>query len=326
MKSELINIQILRAIAAISVVLFHSYGVSIKYGYEPHFLSALNGWGFGGVDLFFVISGFIMVYIQDRKKSTPVNFIVDRFLRIIPLYWFFTAILFFLYLLLPSIFSSQQVSFADFFASLFFLSQLVLSKFPVLYDGWTLEFEIFFYLIFASSLMINDRNRAIIFCVVVLFVFSFVFKQYFVLEFGYGMIIGVAYLRYPDLLFSRGFIFVSLLAYISTVFFRFDGIDRSIVYGLPAFFIVAFAVFSRQYSSGWWSKIGDASFSIYLIQVFTIPFFYKALTGFGVGRFLNDFYFLLSVAFTALLGVFVYVFIERRFLRAVSKVRSNLKF
>jgi exopolysaccharide production protein ExoZ len=66
----LTNIQRLRAIAAILVVVFHTNSNATKYGYDTTWLWAIQPWGSTGVDLFFVISGFIMVHIQQKKGSS----------------------------------------------------------------------------------------------------------------------------------------------------------------------------------------------------------------------------------------------------------------
>ena len=90
---KLTNIQFLRAFAALNVVLFHILSTAHTYGYKPISLEFLAGWGACGVDLFFVISGFIMVYIQSVKERSPTEFIVERILRVCPTYWLLTGLI-----------------------------------------------------------------------------------------------------------------------------------------------------------------------------------------------------------------------------------------
>src|SRR5665213_384 len=90
-------IQILRAVAALMVVLSHAQNDALRE-------AIANGYRFtrfellpwdSGVDLFFVISGFIMVYSSQRLFATPGAggaFISRRLIRIVPLYWMITAI------------------------------------------------------------------------------------------------------------------------------------------------------------------------------------------------------------------------------------------
>ncbi len=68
------NLQALRAFTALNVALFHTLVTSTAYGYELYLFSPLLGWGGNGADIFFVLSGFIMVYILNNKKVSPKDF------------------------------------------------------------------------------------------------------------------------------------------------------------------------------------------------------------------------------------------------------------
>ena len=76
------NIQILRFFAVSNVLLFHVAEYSKTYNYNPKLLSFFEGWGYNGVDIFFVITGFV-IYISNRNDY-PLIFIKKRFLRILP--------------------------------------------------------------------------------------------------------------------------------------------------------------------------------------------------------------------------------------------------
>src|SRR3546814_17001958 len=76
-------IQYLRAFAALAVVIFHA---AERTGH--HFAI-----GAAGVDVFFVVSGFIMMAISDRRPTRPLTFLRDRILRIAPSYWLVTGIM-----------------------------------------------------------------------------------------------------------------------------------------------------------------------------------------------------------------------------------------
>jgi peptidoglycan/LPS O-acetylase OafA/YrhL len=86
-SEKLLNIQALRGVAAFLVVVLHTLGTAADYGFSTRVFSPLRGWGFGGVDLFFVISGFVMVHVQRVKAYTPGRFLLNRVVRICPLYW-----------------------------------------------------------------------------------------------------------------------------------------------------------------------------------------------------------------------------------------------
>ena len=80
-----VAIQYLRAVAAGLIVFQHAMGIPAFVHYTAHF-------GTVGVDLFFVISGFIMWTTTERRERGPVQFWLARIVRIVPLYWIFTVI------------------------------------------------------------------------------------------------------------------------------------------------------------------------------------------------------------------------------------------
>jgi exopolysaccharide production protein ExoZ len=146
----LYGIQYLRAFAAIAVVVFHA---AEKSG-EPFMIGA------AGVDVFFVISGFIMWVISERRPMTPQGFLLDRFRRIAPSYWLVTAIM--IAGALAGLFPNLQLTASHIAASLFFIPAHSPSDdqiWPVLVQGWTLNFEIFFYVLFAGALFLPRKWR-----------------------------------------------------------------------------------------------------------------------------------------------------------------------
>jgi exopolysaccharide production protein ExoZ len=160
-RHEFVGIQYLRAVAALMVAYFH---VTIQI---PTYAATFANHLFGGprlangVDLFFVISGFIM-YVTSRR-ATPVDFLIRRVIRIVPLYWLMTLLLILLHALKPAVFRSVIVR-ADFvLKSLFFVPYSPTGAGgimePVLVAGWTLNFEMFFYGIFALALFAPLRWR-----------------------------------------------------------------------------------------------------------------------------------------------------------------------
>jgi exopolysaccharide production protein ExoZ len=141
----LFNLQILRGIAAIGVVFYHT-DYRLAGGYHTEFF---------GVSTFFVISGFIMCWIT---RDDADGFLRKRIERIVPFYWFCTFALILLTFKLPLDLMSWQ--FATYLArSLLFLPS---SDFPVLHVGWTLNFEMYFYLVFAAALWVNQRFAPLI--------------------------------------------------------------------------------------------------------------------------------------------------------------------
>jgi exopolysaccharide production protein ExoZ len=155
------GIQYLRAVAALMVAYFHA--VDQIPAYRPYFEHSLLGNLnlASGVDIFFVISGFIMLI--SNRNSTPVSFAIRRVIRIVPLYWFLTLLLVVLALWQPAQFRTTVVSGGAVLKSLLFIPYLNPGHpgevFPLLVPGWSLNLEMFFYLVFAFVLLAAGQWR-----------------------------------------------------------------------------------------------------------------------------------------------------------------------
>lgn len=147
------NLQLLRAIAALMVVLVHLQVVLRPFAIPAERISFLHG----GVDIFFVISGFIMVHVTGNRPVGPGAFIADRLTRIAPTYWLFTLVVFAVARLMPGL-GGFEASLADLVRSAAFIPYGHAPHFPPLvYVGWTLNLEIFFYLLFALAMALTGR-------------------------------------------------------------------------------------------------------------------------------------------------------------------------
>ena len=154
----ILPIQYLRGVAAIMVVWFHS--VEQVPGVSPYFAA---GFGNSGVDLFFVISGFIMVATTLDNAPTPLDFMRRRIIRVVPLYWLLTLTMVALAMVMPGLFRTLIVAPWTLIESLLFIPHFSDSfpnmVWPLLVPGWTLNYEMFFYVIFACSLLLPTRIR-----------------------------------------------------------------------------------------------------------------------------------------------------------------------
>jgi peptidoglycan/LPS O-acetylase OafA/YrhL len=170
---QLQSIQALRGIAALIVVCFHSANSFRNHlpsdlsseGYQREYQLMSGFWdrGFAGVDLFFVISGFIMMYVSFRKKpsfETCFIFLHARLIRVFPVWWLFASIISVYY------FSAYGAPGDPDRAGMvggpwkFFVQSMLLipqNALPVLYTGWTLIHEIHFYVIFAILLLLPRK-------------------------------------------------------------------------------------------------------------------------------------------------------------------------
>lgn len=151
-RGQLAGVQYARAVAALSVLIFHAAqrsGLDFAIGAR-------------GVDLFFVISGFIMWTVSIERETTPSAFMIARVKRIVPLYWIATSFLVLGALLgaFPTL--RQELSGSHVLQSLLFIPHVSPGSgeiWPVLVPGWTLNLEMFFYGLFAVSLVLTPAVR-----------------------------------------------------------------------------------------------------------------------------------------------------------------------
>lgn len=151
--SVLLNLHLLRAIAALAVVYFHATseaGLNLPINVGRH-----------GVDVFFVISGFIIAYIGAR---TPERFFVRRLIRIVPFYWAATLAVFGAAALAPHLLRSTRADAVQLLCSLFFIPRetAYAGTVPTLVLGWSLNYEMYFYVVFALALAVAPRRAPIV--------------------------------------------------------------------------------------------------------------------------------------------------------------------
>jgi len=165
---HLLSIQALRALAAVMVVFHHAQNdagrTAAEAGAAFERFFALP-WA-AGVDLFFVVSGFVMVFSSEKMFAASggaAQFMSRRIARIVPLYWLATAV--FLVAALRGAAAGKQLAppLAEILSSFAFLPfprGIDGAPRPIHSLGWTLEYEMFFYLVFACFLWL-PRMRAV---------------------------------------------------------------------------------------------------------------------------------------------------------------------
>lgn len=155
-------IQALRAIAALLVVAVHlgnPDGFEARYLHATHPInSALSTIGYFGVDLFFLISGFIMVVTSlrsDGTTSSAKQFLERRLVRIYPPLWIINSLVLVVYIFEPKLVNSHGGERPNILASYLLLPQ---QGRPLVLVAWTLVFEMYFYLVFALGLMAGSAR------------------------------------------------------------------------------------------------------------------------------------------------------------------------
>ncbi|WP_119255157.1 acyltransferase family protein [Shinella zoogloeoides] len=324
-RGTLYGIQYLRALAALAVVLFHAAERS------GHAFAI----GAAGVDVFFVISGFIMWVIVERRPVTPGRFLAERIRRIVPVYWLATGVM--VAGALAGLFPNLVLTAGHVAASLFFVPARSPSSgelWPVLVQGWTLNYEMFFYAAFAACLLLPARLRLPVmaagFCLLVAFGLAVdgdapLFVTYtrpIILEFVAGMLIGRLWLagRVPGRSAALGLIGLGLAGFAVIGLFRLP-FDEWTCGPLACMLVCGTAALDRHGGIARFTvpaMLGDASYSIYLWHTFAISVVAKI----GAKAALPpSLVLLLSACAGVAAGLCAYRLVERPLLRAKPAAR-----
>lgn len=282
------NIQFLRAFAAIVVVMHHFTGHYQAMGGRIKAFEQVGLWGFAGVDVFFVISGFIMGHTTLHKARTWANartFLWHRLARIYLGYWPFLA----LYALWMLAVAPQRLLEMDLLGSVL-LTQVDMMKL-LLPISWSLSFELYFYflfaLLFAMPIKVARIAIHLVLAVMILRISTIwiasgalhFFLSHFLVEFFAGAFLYIHHKRLDRAWMAVVFALVALLA-------CKYGVDlgaknnylRVYTFGLAAFCLIALALTLEQcglFRAGPVSiAIGDASYTIYLSHLLFLDVFY----------------------------------------------------
>lgn len=280
------NIQGLRAVAVCLVLFAHIYGVLYKVVAPSRALDIVMALGHTGVDLFFVISGFIMITVHWTNfgdRGITKTFLVKRVVRIVPLYWLLTLSLALLFFIAPQLAHTWPQS--NVLSSLLIVP---MDAQPLLFVGWTLIYEMYFYYVFAVLLNFSRRRAFLglgVWAALILLAqlwpgrnlncFTQQYLGTLVLEFLFGVVVGSlvkqGIARYAIATIAAGVLALAAsLTYVIAANISYaDGWDaRFFFYGLPmALVLYGFVVLERErrfVMPTFTQRIGDASYSIYL--------------------------------------------------------------
>jgi len=333
-KKKLDSIQVLRGIAAVAVVLFHLMAVEKKYSLGFKVLPDFFRIGQSGVDLFFVISGFIMALItyDNNKKTKSVNFLLKRICRIFPVYWFYTFITLCIFLAVPAWVNSSQGNNFNLLASVFLFPAKTL---PLVMVGWSLVFEFYFYIVFSLLLLFSKKIKYIIIAVwALLLIIANIFYEpnhyliaFFLspypLEFIFGIFCCEAFKRtrkgLPLWLLISSIIICLVLIFVCYQKFYGQLLIQSICFGLLysslLYSVVSLETFYNVLFPKILTRIGDSSYSIYLSHVLIIS---------AAGRFFGKFFlsqssiilgllfFIITIALVIIYSFLSYQIIEKK--------------
>ena len=283
-------VQALRAIAAFSVALTHILYDAL--GMAPGAVPVQRAYGampwVAGVDIFFVISGFVIVHASRPlfgAKGAAGHFAMRRLARIVPPYWLMTTLFLGVMLLLPGSINGDAGGLGYIVKSYLFIpcarpDGLVQ---PVLGLGWTLNYEMFFYLAFVFFLFFR-QVIAVILATILLTAFVLAgragllhgvvlqtWSDPIVLEFCAGMLLALL----PGKFTLHAAIRVAIVVGALILLYLQPGWNRLAAYGIPAAALVFAAIIGKPAPGMprveiWLIRLGDASYALYLVHPFVM--------------------------------------------------------
>ncbi|GGF25856.1 acyltransferase [Halobacillus andaensis] len=320
-RRRLSLVQISRAIAILFVLLGHANIVFYSgIGYDWF---QMGQWErTGGVDFFFIVTGFMIFYLYHNKagvKGASIDFIKKRAIRIYPLYWIFTLLALAAVYVIPSI--GEPYSMDVILKSIF-----TLPTEPVLSSAWSLSHIVFFYFLFSTYLFKPNLFKPIIMLWIVItalvetklivnidtFLFSFSS-----LEILFGSF--VAYLSLKrNFKYSTLFIIVGFIGYLSVWLnniYHIADIHTPTFYCLSAMMImlgIAEKDKVERRVPKFLSYLGDASYSIYIAHGPFLQLYFLFMQKYQLTSSVHPFILMVSIlALTTISSCMVYSIIER---------------
>lgn len=329
-------IQALRAIAALLVVFGHAAheteAIGARVGLnaiDPSFVR----WGIG-VDIFFVISGFIMVHTSADLFGRPGAwriFLARRIARIVPLYWLLTTVLLLGGLVAPRLLNVPIGDWQHILASYLFIPSLRGGDEtrPVMALGWTLNLEMVFYVLFAGAMLLPLRRGMIALTLVIgglALAGTFLqptqvqlafWTQQIILEFLFGCLLALLHRQGVRLQAAAALLLV-VLGFAGM--FKVHGLDAgettlpALRWGLPAVMIVGGAALYRGPAPRLvllLTGLGNASYSLYLFHPFALRPLREAWVRLIGGALPLEIYIVVAIAVAALASTLLYRWVER---------------
>lgn len=324
---KLANIQYLRGIAALMVCGFHTQNW-LNNSLTDNLGSRLFPNGEYGVEIFFMISGFIMIYTTrnynpELAVKNSITFLKKRIVRIVPLYTILTFAWIFIFI--PD-FNFNYVNTIKILKSLFFIPY---KGFPILYLGWTLNYEMLFYLIFAFTFLFKKYR---IHALITIFVLQFISQQFefvgviprflsnYVISFFFIGIISallVDKIKIPSI-FGK----IKYLSYLLLILMNLEIITFThhllllIFIGINCFIIITSDFATQEKVVKPLFFLGNISFSLYLIHPFVPNFlmsYLKIMPGFIPNGILTFLFYIIMLSVIIGISFLSYKLIEEKF-------------
>lgn len=331
------RLQVLRFCAAFAVVIFHAVVAASSRGLRPD-IAQWTFYGVLGVDLFFVVSGAVIYYTVEAGGLTAREFLRRRLERLVPLYWLFSFLMFAVGRVVLGASGSgpagEWLTSANLLLSLLFIS-VPSGASPIVFVGWTLEYEMLFYLTTAALLFVT---RPWVFVSWLLSsaviagqllepaspLLRFVSSP-LLLEFVMGITVAEWLLK------GRFDVKVAapLFAATCVCLLDFSQTWRIFAGGIPAAVLALLVIrtdLGARFNQGRFARtlllLGDASYSIYLVQVLTIPATFRFVLALAP-HFPLALLIVLSILTTLSAGAASFLMIERPLMRHFKTRRAS---
>lgn len=328
------SIQFLRFIAATLVVFNHAmadakFRISDSASPLMHYISHF---GSSGVHIFFVISGFIMIYTSfgKSKELDSYEFLFRRFIRIFPIYWICAIA----YILMREIVSGGYDLVWDALGGLLLIPNY---SWVIIPQAWTLSYEVYFYICFALFMTLGLFRGLLTITLFFLasiatgLVFHFgnaglqMVTNSLLLEFLFGA--WIAYFFVLDMRLSsrlsNTLVILALVVFMVGIPFGYNRLPTVLTWGIPSALLIAGSVFKERggslprfvQSCGW---LGDSSYSLYLLHILLISLLLRGYLAIFPNP--TSGYLVICLVLTVLcivIAVVVYELIERRVVRSL---------
>jgi len=334
------NVQAMRGIASMMVVIFHIANLEART-YPDRLLGNFFQLGEAGVDVFFVISGFVMSTITRGNFGAASSkiFLLKRIVRIYPIYWFYTSILMFFWLFMPAIMTRSGHA-VEHMSPIHSYLLIPYCEVPLIGHAWSLVNEMYFYVVFSVLLLRPEKERwfwILIWALTIPLIptwlhtssaFALVAFDPLTLEFvmgcGIAILIGKGFQR-----FGYFSLFIGLCLFFVKPSYHLVGYERVLSWGLPSA-LVLYAVVVLEANAGIVAPrimrlLGDASYSIYLAHMLVANTCFKLWKPFMMPGYTDKFIVItLTTCACALAGIASYHYLEKPIIRYCSGWFSSL--
>ena len=353
------HLQILRAVAASLVVIDHGFVEFNPSGVrDSHYNLIPFLTGYAGVASFFILSGLIMTLQagdQFGQRSSPYVFAWRRLIRIVPMYWLATAITFRRMVVYHS---PMPHRIREFLLSMAFLPDIFNADharmFPVVLQGWTLNYEMAFYVMFSLALFLPRRIG--IPALILLPELLVALGQTVHMPAAPSPMSILGYYMDPTiLLFSRGVLIgwvlrerrqmptlrmpfsPALLLFVPTLLMCAFPSSLGAAPLWESFItyctvVILLCIFTAQDNPGRFSRflvlLGDASYSTYLFHLFWFPWILPRMQGLlprmHLGQQLPVLFIVVSVVVANAMGLLIHLVVELPITKLLRRIKFGL--